>query len=88
MDRRAFISNVTLGLLAAPLAAEAQPAGRTYRIGFLGATSPSGYASQVEAFREGLRDLGYVEGKNVVIEFRWAEGKYARLPEWPLSWFG
>ena len=68
-------------LLAAPLAAEAQPAGRIYRIGFLGATSPSGYASQVEAFRKGLRDLGYVEGKNFVIEFRWAEGKYARLPE-------
>jgi putative ABC transport system substrate-binding protein len=64
-----------------PLAAGAQQAGRVYRIGFLGATSPSGYAPQVEAFRGGLRDLGYVEGKNVVIEFRWAEGNYARLPE-------
>jgi putative ABC transport system substrate-binding protein len=81
MDRRAFIAAAAGGLLAAPVAADGQQAGRTYRIGFLGATSPSGYASQVEAFREGLRDLRYVEGKNVVIEFRWAEGKYARLPE-------
>jgi putative ABC transport system substrate-binding protein len=72
---------VFLVLLAVPLAAESQQAGRIYRIGFLGATSPSGYASQVEAFRKGLRELGYVEGKNFVIEFRWAEGKYARLPE-------
>jgi putative tryptophan/tyrosine transport system substrate-binding protein len=55
--------------------------GRVYRIGFLGATSPSGYALQVEAFRAGLRELGYVQGKNIVIEFRWAEGRYARLPE-------
>lgn len=69
------------GLLAAPLAAEAQQAGKVYRIGFLGSTSASAYASQVEAFRAGLRDLGYVEGKNIVMEFRWAEGNYAQLPE-------
>jgi len=72
---------VALGMLCCPLAAEAQQAGRVHRIGFLGATSPAGYASQLEAFRGGLRDLGYIEGKNVVIEFRWAEGNYARLPE-------
>ena len=64
-----------------PLAAEAQPAGKVYRIAFLGSTSPSGYASQMEAFRGGLRDLGYVESQNLVIEFRWAQGKYDRLPE-------
>lgn len=62
-------------------ASDAQPARKVYRIGFLGATSPTGYAPQVEAFRAGLRDLGYIEGKNLVIDFRWAEGDYARLPE-------
>ena len=51
------------------------------RIGFLGSSSAPGYAPQVEALRAGLRDLGYVDGKNIVIEFRWAEGKYERLPE-------
>jgi putative ABC transport system substrate-binding protein len=81
MDRRTFISSVTLGLLAAPLAAGAQQAGRTYRIAFLGSTSPSGYASQVAAFRAGLRDFGYLEGRNLVIDFRWARGNYKRLPE-------
>ena len=55
--------------------------GEGARIAFLGSTSPSGYASQMEAFRGGLRELGYVEGQNLVIEFRWAQGKYERLPE-------
>ena len=76
-----FVGALALNIIAAPLAAEAQQAGRVYRIGFLGATSASGYAPQVQAFRGGLRDLGYVEGKNLAIDFRWAEGKYARLPE-------
>jgi putative ABC transport system substrate-binding protein len=61
--------------------AEAQQARKVYRLAFLGSTSPSGYASQMTAFRGGLRDLGYVEGQNLVIEFRWAQGKYDRLPE-------
>src|SRR5437773_12068854 len=64
-----------------PLAAAAQPARKVHRIAFLGSTSPSGYASQMKAFRGGLRDLGYVEGQNLVIEFRWAQEKYERLPE-------
>jgi putative ABC transport system substrate-binding protein len=51
-----------------------------YRIGFLGGGSPSGYAPHVEALRLGLREHGYVEGKNLTIEYRWAEGKYDRLP--------
>jgi len=72
---------MTGGLLAAPLAAAAQQAPRVYRVGFLGSTSASGYAEQLEAFRGGLRDLGYVEGQNLVIEFRWAEAKNERLPE-------
>ena len=52
-----------------------------YRVAFLGSTSPSEYASQMEAFRTELRGLGYVEGKNVVIEFRWAQARNDRLPE-------
>ena len=80
MDRRAFVAGAA-ALFAAPLAAEAQPAGKVYRIAFLGSTSPSGYASQMEAFRTGLRDLGYVEGRNLLIEFRWAQGNNQRLPQ-------
>jgi putative ABC transport system substrate-binding protein len=57
-----------------------QPPAKFYRIGFLGATSAAGMESRLEAFRAGMRDLGYVEGKNLMIEFRWAEGKYDRLP--------
>jgi putative ABC transport system substrate-binding protein len=68
-------------MLAAPLVAEGQQAGRVHRIAFLGSTSPSGYASQLDAFRGGLRDLGYVEGQNLVIEFRWAQASNERLPE-------
>ena len=68
-------------MLAAPLVAEAQQRAKGYRVGFLGSTSPSGYAGQIKAFREGLRDLGYVEGHNLLIEFRWAQEKYERLPE-------
>jgi len=70
-----------LCLLAAPLASLAQQQAKVWRIGFLGATSASGYARQVEALRAGLRDLGYVEGKNIVIEYRWAEGNFERLPQ-------
>ena len=81
MDRRTFLAGTGAVLLAAPLAAEAQQTRRRYRIAFLGSTSPTGYASQMKAFRGGLRDLGYVEGQNLVIEARWAEGKYERLPE-------
>ena len=79
MDRRTFISGVTLGLLAAPLAAWAQPAVKAPRIGYL-ALNPAANPHLHEAFRQGLRDLGYVEGRNVVIESRDAEGKLERLP--------
>jgi ABC-type uncharacterized transport system substrate-binding protein len=74
MDRRAFLAGAA-ALLAAPLAAKAQQAGRVYRVGYLstGALPP-------EAFLQGLRDLGYVEGRNVVIDYRSAEGKPERLP--------
>ena len=58
-----------------------QPAATIPRIGFLGVSTPAAWATRVDAFRAGLRDLGYVEGKNIVIEFRFAEGQYDRLPE-------
>jgi putative ABC transport system substrate-binding protein len=67
------------GLLGSPAIAEAQSTSRIPRIGFLGSASASGYASQIEAFRRGLRDLGYVEGQPLLIEYRWAEGQYERL---------
>ena len=79
MPRRAFLAIIAGGLLTAPLAAEAQQAGKIIRIGYLSfnlATSPH----LREAFRQGLRDLGYVEGRNLVIEYRSAEGKRERLP--------
>jgi len=80
VDRRAFLGTLTGGLLAAPLAARAQQAGRVHRIGFLGNTTPALEANLVGPFREGLRELGYVDGQNIVIEYRWAEGKYERAP--------
>ncbi len=82
MPRRAFMAVIAGGLLAAPLAAEGQPAGKLYRIGFLGVASPSDPRVQrfFEAFRNGLAELGYVEGRNIAIESRWAAGKYELLP--------
>jgi putative ABC transport system substrate-binding protein len=81
IERRAFLAGAA-ALLAAPLAGEAQPTRRLYRIGFLGAASPSEPRSQrfFQAFRNGLAELGYVEGQNIAIESRWAAGKYERLP--------
>jgi putative ABC transport system substrate-binding protein len=71
---------VPLALLASPLAGEAQQAGKVHRIAFLGASSPALESELVAAFRQGLRDLGYIEGQNIVIEYRWAEGRYDRYP--------
>ena len=79
MDRRTFIVATAGGLLAAPLVAEAQQRSPTV-IGFLSSRSPGESASVVTAFRQGLNESGYVEGQNVVIEFRWADGQYDRLP--------
>ena len=80
MDRRTFISGLTFGLLAAPLAAEAQPPGKVPRIGVLVVATRSFFSTRIESFRQGLRELGYVEGKNVLIEYRYAEGKLDLLP--------
>jgi putative tryptophan/tyrosine transport system substrate-binding protein len=67
-------------LLAFNFQAEAQQPAKVPRIGFLGNSTPTLEANLIGPFREGLRDLGYVEGKNIVIEWRWAEGKYDRFP--------
>jgi putative ABC transport system substrate-binding protein len=68
-------------VLLSPLASFAQQPAKTVRIGFLGTQSASGYASEISAIRTGLRDFGYVEGRNLVIEYRWAEGDGERLRE-------
>jgi putative tryptophan/tyrosine transport system substrate-binding protein len=81
MNRRAFVCRLTVGALSAPLAVGAQPPeGKAYRIGFLW-ESPAVFPDAIEAFRQGLRELGYVEGRNISIEYRWAEGKPERMRE-------
>jgi putative ABC transport system substrate-binding protein len=71
---------VLLALLTTPGAAEAQQPGKVYRVGFLGNSTAALEGNLVEPFREGLRDLGYIEGRNILIEYRWADGKYERFP--------
>ena len=80
MERRRFIEVIAGGLVAAPLAAEAQQAVKIARIGFLTPNMAASPPHVREAFLQGLRDLGYVEGRNVVIEYRDAEGKSERFP--------
>jgi putative tryptophan/tyrosine transport system substrate-binding protein len=79
ITRRRFMAT-SAALLAAPLGAEAQSTGKVWQIGFLGSTSPKSHGTFLDAFRESLRERGYVEGKNVTIEYRWAESDYGRLP--------
>jgi len=79
MNRRRFLLTSLAGALAAPGAAEAQQAGKVPRIGYLAPNLPENRHVN-EAFRQGLRDLGYIEGRNVVIEDRDDEGKLERLP--------
>jgi len=83
IERRTFMALVSGGLLAAPLAVEAQPVGKVARVGVLGDTSPPVETSYsgIDAFLQGLRDLGYNEGRQVTIEYRWAEGQRDRLPD-------
>ena len=69
----------TLATLTAPFVAFAQSAAPIHRIGFIGNSTPALESNLVGPFREGLRERGYVEGRNLVIEYRWAEGDYARL---------
>ena len=82
ISRRKVVGLLGTSALAVPYTSFAQPPPppRPVRIGFLIPAYASSYASRVEALRAGLRDLGYVEGKNLAIDFRWADGKYDRLP--------
>ena len=81
MERRAFIGTLACGLLAAPLAAGAQPVGKVPRVGFLRVTSASDRPPLLDAFRQRLRELGWVEGQNIVIDYRYAEDRVDRLPD-------
>src|SRR5262249_15293945 len=81
MRRREVIALIGGPAVTWPVCGRAQQAGKVPRIGFLGAASPSTFAPRLEAFRHGLRDFGYVEGVNITIEYRWAEGRYEQLPK-------
>ena len=82
MNRRTFLSTVGAALLTTPLAAEAQQGSKIARVGFLSPTSLSDPRTTrfLESFRQGLHEAGWIEGQNIVIEPRWAEGSFERLP--------
>ena len=80
MRRREVLGVLGSAAAAWPLVARAQQPVAMPVIGYLGAESPAVFASRVRAFRQGLGETGYVEGRNVAIEFRWAEGQHNRLP--------
>ena len=81
VTRRQLITLLGGAAAVWPFAAPAQPSGKTYRIGFLGPTSYAERKRDIDALRSGLRQLGYEEGRNIVIHYRWAEGRYDRLAE-------
>ena len=80
MDRRRFLLTSLAGALATPLTARAQQAMKVAQIGYLSGPPLSANAARIEAFRQGLRELNYVEGKNIIIEWRSTDGKLDRLP--------
>jgi putative ABC transport system substrate-binding protein len=80
MRRRDFIGLLGGAVVSLSSRAQGQERPKMARIGFFGLQSPETHAARTAALRAGLRDLGYVEGKNIVIEYRWAEGNYDRLP--------
>jgi putative ABC transport system substrate-binding protein len=80
MKRRAFLRG-SIAMLGAPIAAEAQHAPKLARVGYLAAVSAAADAPRAEAFRQGLRDLGYVEGQNITVVYRYEASDFGRLPE-------
>src|SRR5438093_1738320 len=81
MSRKIFVWLLATVLLITATPAEAQQPKKVPRIGFLSSLSPTVVSDRVEAFRQGLRELGYVEGKNIIIDWRYAQGKTERLPD-------
>jgi putative ABC transport system substrate-binding protein len=79
ISRRSLLAALSTAFVATPFPAPAQTPPKMHRIGFLGPGSASGYVREIEAIRAGLRDLGYVEGKNITVEYRWADGNMDRL---------
>jgi len=83
IGRRRFIMGIAVYLFCAPLAVDAQQAGKVPRVGvlFAGSRSDPAFQRAVDAFQQGLVELGYVEGRSIAIEYREAQGKYERLPD-------
>lgn len=81
IERRAFVAAVGMSVLTIPTRVAAQQAPRIPRVGYLFSFTPAEGRHLWEACRQGLRELGYVEGRNIVLEPRWADGQYERLPE-------
>ena len=80
MHTKIAIAVAAILILASVHLAEAQQVKKVPRIGYLTGATPDGQTARIEAFRQGLRELGYIEGKNIVIEYRYAEEKLDRLP--------
>jgi putative tryptophan/tyrosine transport system substrate-binding protein len=81
MDRRTFLGSVAVGVFTLPRSAFAQQRGKVWRVGLLETISPVENAANLDAFRKGLRELGYVEGRNLIIEYRSADGRAERFPD-------
>jgi putative ABC transport system substrate-binding protein len=79
-NRRKLLLVLGTAAFAAPLSALAQPVGKIFQIGYLGNSTPSMESALVEGFRQGLRERGYIEGKNAIVHYRWAEGKVDLIP--------